>query len=195
LSNTTNAAITLEKLRMDVNMNAIAKIREAQAAADKERMDALIAYINLLKTLGAEAVGLKGASPDSIAALIDGSEAELSALTMEAAALDSINKADALLNNLYKIGGGIPSSGKLGLNTNASDYYNSLSNFAQTSFGGYSPSMNTGRGATGAGGNNNYVINVNAGVIGSEQLINQSVQEALLAINRAGDSTTVAGNL
>jgi hypothetical protein len=195
LSNTTNAALTLEKLRMDVNLNAIAKIREAQALADKERMDALVAYINLLKTLGGAGVGLAGASSDSIAALIGGSEAELDALTVEKNAIDAMNKADALLADLYKVGGGVPSSARLGANTNTTDYFNSLTNFAQSSFGGYSPSMNTGAGATGAGGNYNYVINVNAGVIGSEQLINQSVQEALLAINRAGDSTTTAGSL
>ena len=194
LSNTTNAALTLEKLRMDVNLNAISKIRDAQREADEERMKALEAYINLLRTLGGAGVGLAGASADSIAELIDASEAELDALTVGAAALASITKTDNLLKELYQLGGGIPSSSKLGLSTNASDYYNSLSNMAQSSFGGYSPTMNYGAAGSGPGGNS-YVINVNAGVIGSEQLINQSVQEALLAINRAGDSTTVAGNL
>jgi len=195
LYNTNNAVITLEKLRMEVSLNVIASIREAQAEADAERYRALEAYIRLLQTLGPDAVGLRGASADSINALIEGSQAELDALAMEAAAIAAMNRASDLVNNLYNNFGGVRSSASLGRNTNTTDYFNSLSNFAQSSFGGYSPSMNSGAAGTGAGGNYNYVINVNAGVIGSEQLINQSVQEALLAINRAGDSTTVAGNL
>jgi hypothetical protein len=195
LYNSTNAAITLEKLRMEVSLNVIASIREAQAEADAERYRALEEYIRLLQTLGPDAVGLRGASADSINALIEGSQAELDALAMEAAAIAAMNRASDLVNNLYNNFGGVRSSASLGRNTNTTDYFNSLSNFAQSSFGGYSPTMNSGAAGTGAGGNYNYVINVNAGVIGSEQLINQSVQEALLAINRAGDSTTVAGNL
>lgn len=195
LYNTNNAVITLEKLRMEVSLNVIAAIREAQAEADAERYRALEEYIRLLQTLGPDAVGLRGASADSINALIEGSQAELDALAMEAAAIAAMNRASDLVNNLYNNFGGVRSSASLGKNTNTTDYFNSLSNFAQSSFGGYSPTMNSGAAGSGAGGNYNYVINVNAGVIGSEQLINQSVQEALLAINRAGDSTTVAGNL
>ena len=189
LSNTTNAALTLEKLRMDVNLNAIAKIREAQALADKERMDALVAYINLLKTLGGAGVGLAGASSDSIAALIGGSEAELDALTVEKAAIDSLNKVDELMKDLFKVydNPGTSALAALGAvrNLKEDSYASSLMPFAGDS---HLSAMARQSGMT-------YNVTVNAGVVGSEQTIVDAVQNAILSINRAGDSTAVAGAL
>jgi hypothetical protein len=189
LSNSTNAAITLEKLRMDVNLNAIAKIREAQAEADKERMKALEEYIALLKTLGGEAVGLKGASSDSIAALIGGSEAELDALTVEKAAIDALNKVDDLMKDLFKVydNPGTSALAALGAvrNLKEDSYASSLMPFAGDS---HLSAMARQAGMT-------YNVTVNAGVVGSEQTIVDAVQNAILSINRAGDSTAVAGAL
>lgn len=189
LYDSTNAAITLEKIRMDVSLNVIAKIREAQALADKERMDALIAYINLLETLGAEGVGLKGASPESIAALLDGSKAELSALMLEKAAIDSINKTDNLMSDLFKV---YNNSGTMALaafgavrNLKEDSYASSLMPFDSDS---KLSAMARGAGMT-------YNVTVNAGVVGNEQTIVDAVQNAILTINRAGDSTSVAGAL
>jgi hypothetical protein len=189
LSNTVNAMRTGELLRLDVSLSVISKIREAQAAADEERMKALLSYIDLLKTLGGEAVGLKGASSDSIAALIDGSEAELSALVIDKAAIDSINKTDNLMSELFKVynNSGTSALAAFGAirNLKEDSYASSLMPFDSDS---KLSAMARGAGMT-------YNVTVNAGVVGSEQTIVDAVQNAILSINRAGDSTVVAGAL
>jgi hypothetical protein len=190
-SNSVNAMITLEKLRMTVSIDVIDAIREKQAAADKERYAALLEYIRLLETLGGKAVGLAGASDDSIKALIDASKAEADALLIESNAIDAMNRASDLVAGLYKISGGIPSTGKLGANVNATDFFNSLSNMNQTSFGGYSPSMNSG--AAGSVPSQVNYVTVNTAAVGSEDFLARTIQQVIQDINRNGSSTSWAG--
>jgi hypothetical protein len=190
-SNSVNAMITLEKLRMTVSIDVIASIREKQAEADKERYAALLEYIRLLQTLGGAGVGLAGASSDSIAALIDASKAEADSILIESNAIDAMNRASKLVDDLYNIAGGVPSSGKLGANVNATDFFNSLSNMNQTSFGGYSPSMNSG--AAGSVPSQVNYVTVNTAAVGSEDFLARTIQQVIQDINRNGSSTSWAG--
>jgi hypothetical protein len=192
-SNSVNAMITLERLRETTSLDVISKIREKQSEADKERMKALEDYIEKLRTLGGIGVGLGGASDDSIKTLVLATEAELGALKQEQDAIDAMNRAQALLDNLYNLAGGIPSSGKLGANVNATDFFNSLSNMNQTSFGGYSPSMNSGAGGS-VPSQVNYVT-VNTAAVGSEDFLARTIQQVIQDINRNGSSTTWAGSI
>jgi len=190
-SNSVNAMITLEKLRMTVSIDVIDAIREKQSAADKERYAALLEYIRLLETLGGKGVGLAGASDDSIKTLIDASKAEADALLIESNAIDAMNRASKLVDDLYNIAGGVPSSAKLGANVNATDFFNSLSNMNQTSFGGYSPSMNSG--AAGSVPSQVNYVTVNTAAVGSEDFLARTIQQVIQDINRNGSSTSWAG--
>ena len=186
-----NASITLERLRVTTNLDGIKEVRNAQALADKERLDALLEYINLLRTLGGAGVGLAGASSDSIASLLNAKEAELSAITAEQSAFDAIIKADTLLANLARV---------YGSNTNASALLGGYVPFV----GSNVPNVPNAFSPSGAGYGNNgtgnqipnyatYNVTVNAGAVGNETLVKQAVQEAILSINRDGNSTQVAG--
>jgi hypothetical protein len=192
-SNSVNAIITLERLRMTVSLDVISNIREAQAEADRERYAALLEYIRLLETLGADGVGLRGASDDSIAALLDASRAEADSILIESNAIDAMNRAQALIDNLYNMNGGVPSSARLGANINATDFFNSLSNMNQTSFGGFDPNMNTG--ARGSVPSQVNYVTVNTAAVGSEDFLARTIQQVIQDINRNGSSTYAAGSL
>ena len=192
-SNSVNAMITLERLRMTTSLDVISTIREKQAQADKERMDALEKYIALLKTLGGAGVGLTGASDDSIKTLITASEAELDALQLEADAIASINKVDQLMKDLFKVYDN-PGTSALGsmkalqrLKTDsAASYEMSLPSYGDSHLS--TMARNSSGGST-------YNVTVNAGAVGSENYLADIVQKAIQDINRNGSSTTWAGSI
>ena len=193
-SNSVNAQITLERLRMDVSLDVIGKIREAQSAADKERMQALIDYINLLKTLGGAGVGLAGASSDSIKTLIAASEAELDSLKVEQSAIDSINKTNdsmAALWTVYNSNKGTSSLAAFDAVANLkSDSYMS----AVASMPSYGDSHLSSLAAQSSQTGGTVVnVTVNAGAVGSETYLANVVQQAIQDINRNGSSTSWAG--
>jgi hypothetical protein len=73
----------------------------------------------------------------------------------------------------------------------ATEFFTSFTDAQKEDLGGYSPGMNTGRGY-GAGGGT-VVVNVNAGVVGDENVIVDAVQNAMNEIARRGYLTTYAG--
>jgi hypothetical protein len=79
---------------------------------------------------------------------------------------------------------------KLGLDVSTIDFFNSLTSQQKEDLGGYSPTMNYSGGYP-----QTYNVTVNAGVIGSEDIIVSAVQDAILTINRRGGSIDVAGAL
>lgn len=190
-SNSVNAMITLERLRMTTSLDVIQTIREKQAEADAERMKALEEYINLLKTLGGDAVGLKGASSDSIQALIGGSEAELSALQAEKDAIDAINKTDALMAELWKSYNN-PATQSLASFGALQNLKNDTYSSALGTMTNYSDSHLSGLAAQSSQTVN---VTVNAGAVGSETYLATVVQQAIQDINRNGSSTTWAGSI
>jgi len=192
-SNSVNAMITLERLRMTTSLDVISTIRDKQAQADKERMDALVAYINLLKTLGGAAVGLAGASDDSIKTLIAASEAELDALQVEADAIASIAKVDQLMKDLFKLYDNPGTSALASMNPlkglktdSAASYEMSLPSYGDS----HLSTM-----ARNASGGSTYNVTVNAAAVGSETYLATVVQQAIQDINRNGSSTTWAGSI
>jgi hypothetical protein len=192
LSNTTNAGLVLNKIRESAELLTIDTIAKAQKAADDARYAALLKYIALLATIGTGPSGSPSGSPKGSPVVISPQskskaatfesfrtkEAEDAAQYFGKTVTDSFQTVEdsaafnALVNSFA--GGAITSfnSGSLkGLE-------GSISNFSR-----------------GGAYDRDIVVNVNAGVIGSEETIVSAVQSALQTLNRRGDSTNTAGAL
>lgn len=116
LSNTTNASITLGKLRESAELSMIERIAKAQKAADDARYKALQDYAALLGKIGT------GGNTGGGGSLIPAS----TRLTT----VEDTAKATA----------------KLGLDVSTTEFFNSLTSQQKTDLGGYSPTMNYGGG-------------------------------------------------
>jgi hypothetical protein len=203
LSNTTNAGLVLNKIRESAELDTIDTIAKAQKAADDARYAALQKYIELLKTLGGggggpaplvptkkpkvdlladikgdyiKPIDTKGGSIDAILEYADAAKARADAFTI---LLDDQNKADELaLNDYLK---------KLGLAPAPT-----VNTFGSTPTPTAADIQSGNRYAAQAAA---YYVTVNAGVVGSEETLVKAVQDAILTIDRRGDSTVTAGSL
>ena len=170
LSNTTNAALTLTKLRESVELSMIERIAKAQAAADAARLKALQDYLNLLSKVG----GLGGSSGLTN---IGGTNFVTGALISTKTILDTVEATAA-------------ATSVLGEDISATEFYNSLTSSQQEDLGGYSPTMNYG-----AGYPQTYNINISSGVIAQPDEFAILVQDTIQRLNRGGDPLTTAGVL
>jgi hypothetical protein len=169
LSKTTNAAITAGTLREQAELDMINRVANAQKAADDARLRALQEYINLLSKIGGN--GSSGLTN------IGGTNFVTGPVISTKTILDTVAATAAATSLLSE-------------DISATEFFSSLTSSQQADLGGYSPYMNYGSGYPAT-----YNVTVNAGVVGSEDTIISAVQEAILTINRRGDSITTAGAL
>lgn len=165
LSKTTNAALTLTKLRESEELSMIDRVAKAQAAADAARLKALQDYIALLGKVGSGG-NTAGLTKSGIGSLIPA-----------AATFKTVDDFAALTENL-------PSS------VNAFDLFSTLTPDQQAGLGGYSPYMNYGSGYA-----QTYNININAGAIAAQDEFAGLIQDTIQRLNRGGDPLTTAGVL
>ena len=178
LSNTTNAGLVLNKIRESAELLTIDTIAAAQKKADDARYAALLKYIELMKTLGLcgtkmpgsqflpEGITMIGKTPFVTGPIIDPN------LRLKTVDITAAITAD------------IPAF------VSATEFFSSLSPDQKTDLGGYSPYMNYKSGYP-----STYNVVVNAGVVGNEDTLVKAVQDAILAIDRRGDSVATAGSL
>jgi hypothetical protein len=186
LSKTTSATLTLNKIRESEEIDLIDRVAKAQKAADDARLKALQDYIALLGKVGPSgspsAPSTTPGKPTGPAATIMSfktKEAEDAITIFGKTITETFQKVEdstafnALVQNY--MGGNINpfNSGQFKLNEDTA--YSQL-----TTTGAY---------------DKNYNITVNAGVVGSEEVIVGAVQNAILTLNRRGDSLAVAGTL
>lgn len=185
LSKTNNATLTLNKIRESEEINMIDRVAKAQKAADDARLKALQDYIALLGKVGTGGVtGISGtpgkpSGPPATFASVKSKEAAdaikyfADTVTDTFQTVEDSTAFNALVNSYA--GGKINpfNAGEFKLNEGS----------------GYSTLSTTGA------YDKNYYVTVNAGVVGSEEVIVNAVQDAILTINRRGDSLTVAGTL
>jgi hypothetical protein len=165
LSNTTNASITLGKLRESAELSMIERIAKAQKAADDARLKALQDYAALLGKIGTGG-NTGGLTSSGVGSLIPAK-----------ATFDTVAEFAELTK---KVSG----------NANAFDLYSTLTPSQQESLGGYSPYMNYGSGYPAT-----YNINISAGVIAQQDEFTTLVQDTIQRLNRGGDPLTTAGIL
>lgn len=165
LSKTTNAALTLTKLRESEELSMIDRVAKAQALADAARLKALQDYIALLGKVGSGG-NTAGLTSSGIGSLIPA-----------AATFKTVDDFAALTENL-------PSS------VNAFDLFSTLTPDQQAGLGGYSPYMNYGSGYA-----QTYNININAGAIAAQDEFAGLIQDTIQRLNRGGDPLTTAGVL
>lgn len=187
LSNTNSALITANKLREAEELNMIDRVAKAQKAADDARLKALQDYIALLGRVG-------GTSSSSVTGTLAPNKPKGPAATFESVikkeAADAIKYFAETATDTFQTVEDSTAFNAL-VNSYAGGKINSFNagEFRMNEGSGYS-----GLSTTGAF-DKNYYVTVNAGVVGSEQTIVDAVQNAILSINRAGDSITVAGTL
>jgi hypothetical protein len=169
LSNTTNAALTLGKLRESAELSMIERIAEAQRKADEARLKALQDYLNLLsKVGGAGSSGLTN---------IGGTNFVTGPVISTKAILDTVAATAAATSVL---------AGDI----STTEFYNSLTSSQKKDLGGYSPTMNYGSGYP-----QTYNININAGAIAAQDEFAGLIQDTIQRLNRGGDPLTTAGVL
>jgi hypothetical protein len=169
LSNTTNAALTLAKLRESAELSMIDRIAKAQAAADAARLKALQEYLNLLSKVGGG--GSSGLTN------IGGTNFVTGPVISTKTILDTVAATAA-------------ATSVLGQDISATEFFSSLTSQQQSDLGGYSPYMNYGSGYPAT-----YNVTVQAGVIGNEDTVVSAVQDALQTIYRRGNPIETAGAL
>jgi len=166
LSNTNNALITLNKLRELDELSMIDRIAKAQKAADDARMSALQLYL--------QALGQANADSAQAAAAANLTAAQISGLRYAAQGrfqMDQLINAVSLTDPIAQ------------------------GSFTQGIEGDLSIASAIAGARYAAQAANMYNVTVNAGVVGSEETIVTAVQEAILTLNRRGDSLAVAGTL
>jgi hypothetical protein len=169
LSNTTNASLTLAKLRESAELSMIDRIAKAQAEADAARLKALQEYLNLLSKVGAG--GSSGLTN------IGGTNFVTGPVISTKTILDTVTATAA-------------ATSVLGQDISATEFYNSLTSSQKEDLGGYSPTMNYG-----AGYPQTYNINISSGVIAQPDEFATLVQDTIQRLNRGGDPLTTAGVL
>ncbi len=185
LSKTNSAALTLNKLRESEELNMIDRVAKAQKAADDARLKALQDYIALLGKVGTSGVSGISATPGKPT----GAPATFASVKSKEAA-DAIKYfADTVTDTFQTV------EDSTAFNALVNSYAGGKINpfnageFKLNEGSGYSTLTTTGA------YDKNYYVTVNAGVVGSEEVIVNAVQDAILTINRRGDSLTVAGTL
>jgi hypothetical protein len=178
LSNTTNAGLVLNKIRESAELLTIDTIAKAQKAADDARYAALLKYIELMKTLGLCGTKMPGSQflPEGIT--------KIGKTPFVTGPIIDPNLKLKTVDITAAITADIPAY------VSATEFFSSLSSSQKMDLGGYSPYMNYGSGYP-----STYNVVVNAGVVGNEDTLVKAVQDAILTIDRRGDSTLVAGTL
>ena len=185
LSKTNNATLTLNKIRESEEINMIDRVAKAQKAADDARLKALQDYIALLGKVGAGGVSGVSGTPGKPS----GPPATFGSVKSKEAA-DAIKYfADTVTDTFQTVEDSTAFNALV--NSYAGGKINSFNagEFRLNEGSGYSTLSTTGA------YDKNYYVTVNAGVVGSEEVIVNAVQDAILTINRRGDSLTVAGTL
>ena len=170
LSKTTNAALTLTRLRESEELSMIDRVAAAQKRADEARLKALQDYLNLLSKVGTGA-GSSGLTN------IGGTNFVTGPVISTKAILDTVAATAA-------------ATSVLGSDISATEFYSSLTPSQQNDLGGYSPYMNYGSGYPAT-----YNINISAGVIAQQDEFTTLVQDTIQRLNRGGDPLTTAGIL
>ena len=170
LSKTTNASLTLTKLRESEELSMIDRVAAAQKRADEARLKALQDYLNLLSKVGTGA-GSSGLTN------IGGTNFVTGPVISTKAILDTVAATAA-------------ATSVLGSDISATEFYSSLTPSQQNDLGGYSPYMNYGSGYPAT-----YNINISAGVIAQQDEFTTLVQDTIQRLNRGGDPLTTAGIL
>ena len=207
LSNTTNAALTLSKLRESAELSMIDRIAAAQKLADEARLKALQEYLALLAKAG-NTIGGTGGKPGSTGGKAgdgddntDGSTTdsqnrarlEAEAKARGAAALKA--QQDKLQADFdawvaaQKILAKNPNDGiTFNSNQNADRNFDLLNRTLVDPNAGvtYNPNQNKDR---------NYEIIINAGVISQPEEFAGLIQDTIQRLNRGGDPLTTAGVL
>jgi hypothetical protein len=178
LSKTTNASLTLTKLRESEELSMIDRVAAAQKKADEARLKALQEYLSLLAKGGGcgdlatnsgyrkSGITMIGNTPFVTGAVIDPT---LSLKTVEETA-NATKDLPAFIS--------------------ATEFYSSLSDLQKADLGGYSPTMNYGAGYPAT-----YNINISAGVIAQQDEFTTLVQDTIQRLNRGGDPISTAGAL
>jgi hypothetical protein len=202
VTDTKNAQITANKLLESEELNAINRVKAAQAAADAQRMANLKSYIDALKSIGSTSTGanvLSGAKvKDSAlaAAIADVAAAEATGDAVVSAAAEAAlaELVDAQAAETAATGpevlGEISASLKeladaLEAELDATGTIGSLASE------GLLPTYIEVP-ATGAY-DRDYTININAGVIASQDEFAGLIQDTIQRLNRGGDPLTTAG--
>jgi hypothetical protein len=170
LSKTTNATLTLTRLRESEELSMIDRVAAAQKRADEARLKALQDYLNLLSKVGTGA-GSSGLTN------IGGTNFVTGPVISTKAILDTVAATAA-------------ATSVLGSDISATEFYSSLTPSQQNDLGGYSPYMNYGSGYPAT-----YNINISAGVIAQQDEFTTLVQDTIQRLNRGGDPLTTAGIL
>ena len=172
LSKTTNASLTLTKLRESEELSMIDRVAAAQKKADEARLKALQDYINLLGKVGGG-----GGGGTSGLTNIKGTNFVTGPVISTKTILDTVTATAA-------------ATSILGSDISATEFYSSLTPSQQNDLGGYSPYMNYGSGYPAT-----YNINISAGVIAQQDEFTTLVQDTIQRLNRGGDPLTTAGIL
>ena len=178
LSKTTNAALTLTKLRESEELSMIDRVAKAQAAADAARLKALQEYLALL--------GKAGACNDVSAK----STFLPSGITMIGKTPFVTGPVINPLTPLKTVEDTANATKDLPAYVSATEFYSSLSDAQKADLGGYSPYMNSGSGYA-----QTYNININAGAIAAQDEFAGLIQDTIQRLNRGGDPLTTAGVL
>lgn len=202
ITDTKNAQITANKLLESEELNAINRVKAAQAAADAQRMANLKSYIDALKSIGSTSTGagvlggakvkdsaLAAAIADVAAAQATGDAVVSAAAEAALAELVDAQAAETAATGPEVLGEISASLKELADALEAElDATGTISSLASE---GLLPTYIEVP-ATGAY-DRDYTININAGVIASQDELAIIVQDTIQRINRNGDPITTAG--
>jgi hypothetical protein len=187
LSKTSNAALTLTKLRESEELNMIDRVAAAQKRADDARLSALQTYINTLAKAGtgpsANAAAIQKMTPseaeialakEPVSVATSLTPAQISGIRYAAQAQDAYEKSLSQISLTNAIAQGSLMQG-LGSGLSLSSAASGARYAAQAA-------------AT-------YNININAGVIAQQDEFATLVQDTIQQLNRGGDPLTTAGIL
>ena len=211
LSNTFNAAITLDKIRESAELSMIDRVAAAQKKADDARLKALQEYAAALGK-----VGSSGVASDPITKDTDGNNSGITpgdtidpiskddALTVSTDVLiEAVEAATERANAFALLTEMANDAAELAFETSSLNTATSaldLESIARTSF---LAGLSGGAGVAGAASGSRYAaqaaryynININAGAISSKDEFTALLQETIQKINRDGDPLTVAGTI
>jgi hypothetical protein len=187
LSKTSNAALTLTKLRESEELSMIDRVAAAQKRADDARLSALQTYINTLAKAGtgpsANAAAIQKMTPseaeialakEPVSVATSLTPAQISGIRYAAQAQDAYEKSLSQISLTNAIAQGSLMQG-LGSGLSLSSAASGARYAAQAA-------------AT-------YNININAGVIAQQDEFATLVQDTIQQLNRGGDPLTTAGIL
>jgi hypothetical protein len=166
LSKTDAAFATATLLRQSAELAMIDRVAAAQKMADDARMNSLQIYLQALSQVNAESAQASAAAALT-AAQVSGLRYAAQGQAAYQAMLRNVSLTDPIAQGSF---------------TQGTDQGLSVAS-----------AISGSRYAAQAAAT--YNVTVNAGAIGSEELVTQAVQTAILSLNRAGDSITVAGTL